>query len=275
MKPMVEHTKLYKDMILHIMDSFNAILIASNTATANNGLLDPVEYKDTLQSIIKNSTRCLDKVEYKAYPVYYIFKEHIAPLVLTKRSVFDEYDVRFYTDITYFDGRYDRISYGVNILPTEHDYIKTVESYIDLMYMSIRSRIMIDSICICIDSNDITYYSIYDIIYHSIKKTMDECSSIYNNMCYNDASKYDYSIIEEMAILATLIYTKYVVFSDKYTKFMELDKLDNDFLDDDDIYALKSVYEINKSLFDIGTKDPKLLDDTISKIRDIINKVDK
>jgi len=63
---------------------------------------------------------------------------------------------------------------------------------------------------------------------------------------------------------------KYVVPANEYIKFMDLEK---DLKDDTD--PTKSIYDISRSLFDIGTKDPKLLDDTISKIRDIINKVAK
>ena len=37
----------------------------------------------------------------------------------------------------------------------------------------------------------------------------------------------------------------------------------------------KAIYEINKSLFEIGSRDPKLLDDTIYKIRYLIDKVGK
>ena len=81
------------------------------------------------------------------------------------------------------------------------------------------------------------------------------------------------NIIEEMAILATITYMKYVVPTDDYIRFMELD--DDDDLEDDIDDTTRIIHEINKSLYYIRCKDSKLLDDIVSKIKDIIDKANE
>ena len=81
-------------------------------------------------------------------------------------------------------------------------------------------------------------------------------------------------VLEEMAILTTLVYMKHIVPENKYEEFMELEGKNIEICSTS-VDTTKAIYEINKSLFEIGSRDPKLLDDTIYKIKYLIDKVGK
>ena len=263
-KPMVENTKVYKEMILHMMDTLNAL------SYAENEFKDPIENSKIFQHMVLNSTSCLDKIEYKVYPVYPILQRYISSIVMTDTYISDYNDktIHFYTDMRYFHNNniYDRMSYGINITIYKDNTI--ISPYLDLVYMNLKSRLVLTSHKMHTkNSNKYTFYKLYDTILTSIEKLMlEEYKDIYDNMKIMNI--YSKNIIEEMTILVVLLYMRYIVPKDDHTRFMEIE-------DDlkDNIDTTKAIYEINKSLLDIGTKYPKLLGDIISKIRDIISKV--
>lgn len=267
MKPMVENSKLYKEMILHTMDTLNAL------SNSKIDLADPIKYKNIFQHMILISTSCLDNVEYRVYPVYHVLQRHISPIVMTNDIPNNKNSetIQFYTDMRYSndENNYDRVSYGINFVQLKNNGVVIISPYLDIIYMNIRSRLALESHRIYTkDSIKYTFYKLYDTIFTSTEKLMlEEYKDIYDNIKNMDtSSKNIRDIIEEMAILTTLTYMKYIVPKDNYNKFMEME---------DDVDNTRAIYEINKSLYSIGTKDPKLLDDTISKIRDIISKVNK
>lgn len=265
-KSITEDSKLYKEMILYMMETLTIL------NKAKEEFIDPIKYNDIFQKMVLNSTSCLDKYEYKIQPTYFIFRKYIVSLAMVDVYSLgnDIKTIEFYTDIrySYEDDKYDRVSYGLDITISKDGIL--ILPYLDLMYMNLRSRILLSKFKIGIkDKDDYNFYKIYTVIYNMTKKSMlEEYPDVYENINkIDDNSEY---LIKEIAILTTLVYMKYVVPAKEYIKFMDLEK---DLKDDTD--PTKSIYDISRSLFDIGTKDPKLLDDTIFKIRDIINKVAK
>lgn len=276
MKPMVERTELYKNMILHMMDTFN---ILSNE-NANNEFDDPIKYSSTFQKMVLNSTSCLDRDEYRVQPIYFVFQKYIAALTMShKYPSSDKYTniIQFYTDLRYSNKEHvwNRVSYGVDISILKDSII--IIPYLDLLYMNLKSRLAFPVTKIYTkENNAYTFYKVYDTIHTSIKKFMiEEHSDIFDTIKeVDESSDYIIDIIEEMAILTTLVYMKHIIPKNKYEEFMELEG-ENTNLCNTSIDTTKSIYEINKSLFEIGSRDPKLLDDTIYKIRYLIDKVGK
>lgn len=276
MKPMVERTELYKNMILHMMDTFN---ILSNE-NANNEFDDPIKYSSTFQKMVLNSTSCLDRDEYRVQPIYFVFQKYIAALTMShKYPSSDKYTniIQFYTDLRYSNKEHvwDRVSYGVDISIMKDSII--IIPYLDLLYMNLKSRIALPATKIYTkENNTYTFYKVYDTIHTSIKKFMiEEHSDIFDTIKeVDESSDYIIDIIEEMAILTTLVYMKHIVPENKYEEFMELEGKNTEICSTN-VDTTKAIYEINKSLFEIGSRDPKLLDDTIYKIRYLIDKVGK
>lgn len=273
MKPMVERTELYKNMILHMMDTFN---ILSNENT-HNEFDDPIKYSSTFQKMVLNSTSCLDRDEYRVQPSYSVFQKYIAALAMShKYPSSDKYTniIQFYTDLRYSNKEHvwDRVSYGVDISIMKDSII--IIPYLDLLYMNLKSRLAFPVTKIYTkENNTYTFYKVYDTIHTSIKKFMiEEHSDIFDTIKEVDESS-DY-IIEEMVILTTLVYMKHIVPENKYEEFMELEGKNTEICSTS-VDTTKAIYEINKSLFEIGSRDPKLLDDTIYKIRYLIDKVGK
>lgn len=276
MKPMVERTELYKNMILHMMDTFN---ILSNE-NANNEFDDPIKYSSTFQKMVLNSTSCLDRDEYRVQPIYFVFQKYIAALTMShKYPSSDKYTniIQFYTDLRYSNKEHvwDRVSYGVDISILKDSII--IIPYLDLLYMNLKSRIALPATKIYTkENNAYTFYKVYDTIHTSIKKFMiEEHSDIFDTIKeVDESSDYIIDIIEEMAILTTLVYMKHIIPENKYEEFMELEGKNTEICSTS-VDTTKAIYEINKSLFEIGLRDPKLLDDTIYKIRYLIDKVGK
>lgn len=276
MKPMVERTELYKNMILHMMDTFN---ILSNENT-HNEFDDPIKYSSTFQKMVLNSTSCLDRDEYRVQPIYFVFQKYIAALTMShKYPSSDKYTniIQFYTDLRYSNKEHvwDRVSYGVDISILKDSII--IIPYLDLLYMNLKSRIAFPATKIYTkENNTYTFYKVYDTIHTSIKKFMiEEHSDIFDTIKeVDESSDYIIDIIEEMAILTTLVYMKHIVPENKYEEFMELEGKNTEICSTS-VDTTKAIYEINKSLFEIGLRDPKLLDDTIYKIRYLIDKVGK
>lgn len=276
MKPMVERTELYKNMILHMMDTFN---ILSNE-NANNEFDDPIKYSSTFQKMVLNSTSCLDRDEYRVQPIYFVFQKYIAALTMShKYPSSDKYTniIQFYTDLRYSNKEHvwDRVSYGVDISIMKDSII--IIPYLDLLYMNLKSRIALPATKIYTkENNTYTFYKVYDTIHTSIKKFMiEEHSDIFDTIKeVDESSDYIIDIIEEMAILTTLVYMKHIVPKNKYEEFMELEGKNTEICSTN-VDTTKAIYEINKSLFEIGSRDPKLLDDTIYKIKYLIDKVGK
>ena len=254
-------------MILHMMDTLNALSFSKHE------FKDPIEYSKIFQHMVLNSTSCLDKIEYKVYPVHPILQRYISSIVMANIHISDNNStktIQFYTDMRYFhdNNRYDRVSYGINIIVSK-DII--ISPYLDLVHMNLKSRLALNAYKIFNkDRNKYTFYKLYDTIFDLTEKLMlEDYSEIYDNI--KNMNIYSKNIIEEMAILVVLLYMRYIVLKDDYSRFMELE----DDLKEDDVDTTKTIYEINKSLFEIGSRDPKLLDYTISKIRDLIDKVGK
>lgn len=276
MKPMVERTELYKNMILHMMDTFN---ILSNE-NANNEFDDPIKYSSIFQKMVLNSTSCLDRDEYRVQPSYSVFQKYIAALAMSHKYPSNDKDtsiIQFYADLRYSDKEHvwDRVSYGVDISIMKDSII--IIPYLDLLYMNLKSRLALPATKIYTkENNAYTFYKVYDTIHTSIKKFMiEEHSDIFDTIKeVDESSDYIIDIIEEMAILTTLVYMKHIVPENKYEEFMELEGKNTEICSTN-VDTTKAIYEINKSLFEIGSRDPKLLDDTISKIRDLIDKADK
>lgn len=276
MKPMVERTELYKNMILHMMDTFN---ILSNE-NANNEFDDPIKYSSTFQKMVLNSTSCLDRDEYRVQPIYFVFQKYIAALTMShKYPSSDKYTniIQFYSDLRYSNKEHvwDRVSYGVDISILKDSII--IIPYLDLLYMNLKSRIALPATKIYTkENNTYTFYKVYDTIHTSIKKFMiEEHSDIFDTIKeVDESSDYIIDIIEEMAILTTLVYMKHIVPENKYEEFMELEGKNTEICSTS-VDTTKAIYEINKSLFEIGLRDPKLLDDTIYKIRYLIDKAGK
>lgn len=276
MKPMVERTELYKNMILHMMDTFN---ILSNE-NANNEFDDPIKYSSIFQKMVLNSTSCLDRDEYRVQPIYFVFQKYIAALTMShKYPSSDKYTniIQFYTDLRYSNKEHvwDRVSYGVDISIMKDSII--IIPYLDLLYMNLKSRIALPATKIYTkENNTYTFYKVYDTIHTSIKKFMiEEHSDIFDTIKEVDkSSDYIIDIIEEMVILTTLVYMKHIVPENKYEEFMELEGKNTEICSTS-VDTTKAIYEINKSLFEIGSRDPRLLDDTIYKIRYLIDKVGK
>lgn len=276
MKPMVERTELYKNMILHMMDTFN---ILSNE-NANNEFDDPIKYSSTFQKMVLNSTSCLDRDEYRVQPIYFVFQKYIAALTMShKYPSSDKYTniIQFYTDLRYSNKEHvwDRVSYGVDISIMKDSII--IIPYLDLLYMNLKSRIELPATKIYTkENNTYTFYKVYDTIYTSINKLMvEEHSDIFDTIKeVDESSDYIIDIIEEMVILTTLVYMKHIVPENKYEEFMELEGKNTEICSTN-VDTTKAIYEINKSLFEIGLRDPKLLDDTIYKIKYLIDKVGK
>ena len=268
MKPMVENSTLYKDMILHIMETLTALNNAKSEFT------DPIKYSDTLHLIILNNTSCLD--EYRIQPTYFIFKKYIASLAMVDEYKFDNGNktIGFYTDMRYSfkDDKYDRVSYGVTISVLKDSILIT--PYLDIMYMNLRSKLALLATKIDIeDKHDYNFYKIYSTIYNMTDKSiLEEYPDVYENI--NNIDENSEYFVKEIAILTTLVYMKYVVPADEHVKFMELEG-ENTNLCNTSVDTAKAMYEINKSLYEIGSRDPKLLDDIVSKIRDLIDKVGK
>ena len=273
---MVERTELYKNMILHMMDTFN---ILSNE-NANNEFDDPIKYSSTFQKMVLNSTSCLDRDEYRVQPIYFVFQKYIAALTMShKYPSSDKYTniIQFYTDLRYSNKEHvwDRVSYGVDISIMKDSII--IIPYLDLLYMNLKSRIALPATKIYTkENNTYTFYKVYDTIHTSIKKFMiEEHSDIFDTIKeVDESSDYIIDIIEEMAILTTLVYMKHIVPKNKYEEFMELEGKNTEICSTN-VDTTKAIYEINKSLFEIGSRDPKLLDDTIYKIKYLIDKVGK
>lgn len=276
MKSMVERTELYKNMVLHMMDTFN---ILSNE-NANNEFDDPIKYSSTFQKMVLNSTSCLDRDEYRVQPIYFVFQKYIAALTMShKYPSSDKYTniIQFYTDLRYSNKEHvwDRVSYGVDISIMKDSII--IIPYLDLLYMNLKSRIALPATKIYTkENNTYTFYKVYDTIHTSIKKFMiEEHSDIFDTIKeVDESSDYIIDIIEEMAILTTLVYMKHIISENKYEEFMELEGKNTEICSTN-VDTTKAIYEINKSLFEIGLRDPKLLDDTIYKIRYLIDKVGK
>ena len=273
MKPMVERTELYKNMILHMMDTFN---ILSNE-NANNEFDDPIKYSSIFQKMVLNSTSCLDRDEYRVQPIYFVFQKYIAALTMShKYPSSDKYTniIQFYTDLRYSNKEHvwDRVSYGVDISIMKDSII--IIPYLDLLYMNLKSRLAFPVTKIYTkENNTYTFYKVYDTIYTSINKFMvEEHSDILDTIKKIDESSD--KILEEMAILTTLVYMKHIVSKNEYEEFMELEGKNTEICSTN-VDTTKAIYEINKSLFEIGSRDPKLLDDTIYKIRYLIDKVGK
>ena len=271
MTQMVKHTTLYKNMILDMMDTINYL------SNADIEFDDPVKYSSTFQNMLINNTACLDKDEYRVQPVYFVFKKYIAALILSHKYPSGDKDIttmQFYADLRYSNKEHvwDRVSYGIDISILKDSII--IIPYLDLLYINLKSRLVLPvSKIYTKENNTYTFYKVYDTVYTSIIKFMvEEHSDILDAIKEIDESS-NY-IIEEMAILATLVYMKHIVPKNEYEKFMELEG-ENTNLCNTSVDTTKAMYEINKSLFEIGSRDPKLLDETISKIRDIINKVGK
>ena len=273
---MVERTELYKNMILHMMDTFN---ILSNE-NANNEFDDPIKYSSTFQKMVLNSTSCLDKDEYRVQPIYFVFQKYIAALTMShKYPSSDKYTniIQFYTDLRYSNKEHvwDRVSYGVDISIMKDSII--IIPYLDLLYMNLKSRLAFPVTKIYTkENNTYTFYKVYDTIHTSIKKFMiEEHSDIFDTIKeVDESSDYIIDIIEEMVILTTLVYMKHIVQENKYEEFMELEGKNTEICSTS-VDTTKAIYEINKSLFEIGSRDPKLLDDTIYKIKYLIDKVGK
>lgn len=271
MKPMVERTELYKNMVLHMMDTFN---ILSNE-NANNEFDDPIKYSSTFQKMVLNSTSCLDKDEYRVQPTYFVFKEYIAALTMSHKYPSSDKDIsiiQFYADLRYSDKEHvwDRVSYGVDISVSKDSII--IIPYLDLLYINLKSRLALVTSKIY-KNTSYTFYKVYDTIYTSIKKFMiEEHSDILDTIKKIDESSD--KVLEEMAILTTLVYMKHIVPENKYEEFMELEGKNIEICSTS-VDTTKAIYEINKSLFEIGSRDPRLLDDTIYKIRYLIDKVGK
>lgn len=276
MKSMVERTELYKNMILHMMDTFN---ILSNENT-HNEFDDPIKYSSTFQKMVLNSTSCLNRDEYRVQPIYFVFQKYIAALTMShKYPSSDKYTniIQFYTDLRYSNKEHvwDRVSYGVDISILKDSII--IIPYLDLLYMNLKSRIALPATKIYTkENNAYTFYKVYDTIHTSIKKFMiEEHSDIFDTIKeVDESSDYIIDIIEEMAILTILVYMKHIVPENKYEEFMELEGKNTEICSTN-VDTTKAIYEINKSLFEIGLRDPKLLDDTIYKIRYLIDKVGK
>ena len=273
---MVERTELYKNMILHMMDTFN---ILSNE-NANNEFDDPIKYSSIFQKMVLNSTSCLDRDEYRVQPIYFVFQKYIAALTMShKYPSSDKYTniIQFYSDLRYSNKEHvwDRVSYGVDISILKDSII--IIPYLDLLYMNLKSRLAFPVTKIYTkENNAYTFYKVYDTIYTSINKFMvEEHSDIFDTIKeVDESSDYIIDIIEEMAILTTLVYMKHIVPENKYEEFMELEGKNTEICSTS-VDTTKAIYEINKSLFEIGLRDPKLLDDTIYKIRYLIDKVGK
>ena len=268
---MVEYTTTYKNMILDMMDTINYL---SNKDIEFD---DPAKYSSTFQNMVLNNTSCLDKDEYRAQPLYFVFKKYIAALILShKYPSSDKYTniIQFYADLRYSDKEHvwDRVSYGVDISIMKDSII--IIPYLDLLYINLKSRLaLVTSKIYTKENNTYTFYKVYDTIYTSITKLMvEEHSDILDTIKEVDESS-NY-IIEEMAILTTLVYMKHIIPKNKYEEFMELEG-ENTNLCSTSVDTTKAIYEINKSLFEIGSRDPRLLDDTIYKIRYLIDKVGK
>ena len=167
--------------------------------------------------------------------------------------------IQFYADLKYSDE--EHVLDSVVITP-----------YLDLVYMNLRSRLALVATNIYSDDN-YTFYKLYDLMYDYIETFMVDNQDILDTIKEVDGSSTSY-VIEEMAMLTTLVYMKHIVPKNEYEEFMELEGKNTNICSTS-IDTTKAMYEMNKSLFEIGTRDPKLLDDTISKIRDIINKVAK
>lgn len=210
MKQMVEDSKLYKEMILHMMDSLNVI------SNIKHKFTDPIEYNGILQNIIINCTVCLDRHEYRIYPIYHVLRKHIASLTMIRT---DESDIHFYTDMGYSNGsrlKYDRVSYGIHLsIKDTHIHILP---YIDLVYMNTMSRIPVRSIEID-KPNSLGFYRVYNTIHKVIKEAI---ADKYNSSIDDNAFRSDtrVNITEEMSILTTLLYMKYAMDKEQYESFM-------------------------------------------------------
>jgi hypothetical protein len=253
-----------------MMDTFN---ILSN---ANIEFDDPIKYSSIFQKMVLNSTSCLDRDEYRVQPSYSVFQEYIAALAMSHKYPSSDKDtniIQFYADLRYSDKEHvwDRVSYGVDISVLKDSII--IIPYLDLLYINLKSRLaLVTSKIHTKENNTYTFYKVYDIIYTSIKKFMvEEHSDILDTIKKIDESSD--KILEEMAILTTLVYMKHIVPKNKYEEFMELEGKNIEICTSVD--TTKAMYEINKSLFEIGSRDPKLLDDTIYKIRYLIDKAGK
>ena len=209
---MVERTELYKNMILHMMDTFN---ILSNENT-HNEFDDPIKYSSIFQKMVLNSTSCLDRDEYRIYPIYHVLRKHIASLTMIRT---DESDIHFYTDMGYSNGsrlKYDRVSYGIHLsIKDTHIHILP---HIDLVYMNTMSRIPVRSIEID-KPNSLGFYGVYNTIHKVIKEAI---ADKYNSSIDDNAFRSDtrVNITEEMSILTTLLYMKYAMDKEQYESFM-------------------------------------------------------
>ena len=271
MVKMVENTTSYKNMILRMMDTIN---ILSNE-NKHNEFSNPIKYHSTFQHMVLNSTSCLDRDEYRMQPAYLLLRKYISALSLSNKYPSDDKDIttiQFYADLKYSDEEHvlDRVSYGINISIVKDSVVIT--PYLDLVYMNLRSRLALVATNIYSDDN-YTFYKLYDLMYAYIETFMVDNQDILDTIKEVDGSSTTY-VIEEMAMLTTLVYMKHIVTINEYEEFMELEGKNTNICSTS-IDTTKAMYEMNKSLFEIGTRDPKLLDDTISKIRDIINKVAK
>lgn len=124
------------------------------------------------------------------------------------------------------------------------------------------------------------YYSFYQI-YINIKNSLKDLIEDYNiKNTIVDIMDIEY-LLQEMAMLITLFYMKTVVPIDDYSKFLELDeKKENISSTDvnDTNLELKhyseigrDIFNIESSLYEIGSIDLNLLKDTLKKINKIIS----
>lgn len=275
MKPMVERTELYKNMILNMMDTINAM----NNNEQGKTFIDPICYKDEIWDMIANNV-CLNKEEYIEYPVYSVFNRHIVSLAMMDKHSSDEnaITIKFYTDMKYSSNpcKYNRISYGINV-SIEECYIN-IEPYLDLVYMNIISRLPLSGFTMdpkfkCYPDG-YTFYDIYGIMHKAIKESIFD-ENMQSRILYNTKDEeYSINIIEEMAILATLVYMKTVLYKDEYEKFVCLDKIEEKNTDEIDMAEFtKLLLNITTNLSTISkTTNKKNLFRILSKIESILDK---
>ena len=274
-----------KSSILVIMNTIANVKECYNI-TGTNPMLYYKRLEDTIIKDMENN-----KDIQKDSRFYKLIEKYLSVLVYGNIYFYhDGISYRISADMlynTYNKNSYDKITLCCTI---SAELCEKTDKYITRfknIKISPSLKLSYKNITTICESNPIyvkneTSYSFYEIY---IKAKNSLRTPLIENDCNMENSIEDMINIEyllqDMAMLITLFYMKSIVPIDDYSKFLKLDEKKENVssMDVNDIsLELKhyneigrNIFNIESSLYDIGTKDLDLLKDTLKKINNIVN----
>lgn len=280
---MLTYNDKHKRSVIAIMN-----IIANTKGSCNIRGTDPILYYKTLEDTIMKDMENDEDIQ-KDSRLYRLIEKYLPALVygdiyFGNSNISHSISADMLYNIDNKDS-YSRITLCCNISVKIHDEpvygnpdkFTSIEIFpsLKLSYKNITTTCESNPIYVKDNSSSYSFYQIYINTKKSLRDLIENNYDMENSIA--DIVDIGY-LLQEMAMIITLFYMKSIVPTDDYSKFIKLNEKKEDMSSEDTNLELKhyseigrDIFNIESSLYEIGSIDLDLLKDTLKKINSIVD----